>query len=45
MLFPQFILESVMKTALDDDEFEFKMRNTPLPIPLEILEKGNYMTA
>ena len=28
-----------MKTALDDDEFELKVRSTPLPIPAETNEK------
>ena len=42
-LFPQFIIESVMKTALDDDEFEFKTKVTALPIPKEIRDKGNFM--
>ena len=34
-----------MKTALEDDEFELKVRVTPLPIPQEILDKGSFMTA
>jgi len=42
-LFPQFIIESVMKTALDDDDFEFKVKVTSLPIPKEILDKGSYL--
>ena len=24
--YPQFMIESIMKTALDDDDFEFKVR-------------------
>ena len=32
-LFPQFMIESVMKTALNDDDFELKIRSTPFPIP------------
>ena len=43
-LFPQFIIESVMKTALDDDDFEFKTKITALPMPKEIREKGDFLT-
>ena len=32
-LFPEFIVESVLKTAMDDPEFEFKFRTTPFPTP------------
>lgn len=30
-LYTQFIVESVLKTALDDDDFEFKVRMTSMP--------------
>lgn len=43
-LFPQFIIESVMKTVLDDDEFEFKTKVTALPTPKETLDRGSFMT-
>ena len=43
-VYPQFILESVMKTAFNDDDFEFKVRTTPLPTPKETLDKGTYLT-
>ena len=43
--YPQFMIESIMKTALDDDDFEFKVRQTPFPAPLETTEVGNYLTA
>ena len=43
-LFPQFILESVMKTALNDDSFEFKVKVSSLPTPKEVLDKGSFMT-
>ena len=33
MLYPQFIIESIMKDAFKDDKFEFKFRTTPLPTP------------
>lgn len=42
-LFPQFVIESVMKTALDDDEFEFRTTVTPLPITKEIRDKGAFL--
>jgi len=35
MLYPQFIIESVMKEALQDDDFELKFRTTPLPPPFD----------
>ena len=43
-LFPQFIIESVMKTALDDDDFEFKTTLKALPITKENLARGPYAT-
>lgn len=43
-LFPQFILESVMKTALNDDDFEFKVKVSPMPTPKDIKDKGSFMT-
>ena len=33
-----------MKTALDDDDFEFKTTVKALPTPKEVLDKGSYMT-
>ena len=44
-LYPQFIIEGVLKEALGDDDFEFKLRSTPMPAPFENTEKGNYLTA
>ena len=38
-LFPQFLIESVMKTALDDDDFELKIRSTPFPNPAATKDK------
>ena len=43
-LFPQFILESVMKTALNDDSFEFNVKVSSLPTPADVLDKGAFMT-
>jgi len=42
-LYPQFLIESIMKTALKDDDFEFKVRVSSLPVPKELLDKGNYL--
>ena len=44
LLYPQFILESVLKNAFDDDDFEFKLRATPFPAPHENTAKGSYLT-
>lgn len=43
-LYPQFIIESVMKTALDDDDFELKVKVSPLPIPKSVEERGMFLT-
>ena len=43
--FPHFMLESIMKTALNNDDFEIKYRQTPFPIPHENLEMGSFLTA
>jgi hypothetical protein len=32
VLYPQFMYESILKVATGDDDFEFKVRNTPMPI-------------
>jgi len=34
-LYPQFMYESILKVATQDDDFEFKVRNTPYPITNE----------
>lgn len=39
------MIESVLKNAFDDDNFEFKVRQTPLPAPKEILDKSNFLTS
>ena len=33
-----------MKTALDDDSFEFKVKVSPLPTPEDVLHKGSFLT-
>ena len=42
-LCPQFMIESVMKNAMEDDNFEMKVRSTPFPIPAEM--DGKYFTS
>mmetsp|Transcript_13824 Transcript_13824/g.17510 ORF Transcript_13824/g.17510 Transcript_13824/m.17510 type:complete len:101 (+) Transcript_13824:3886-4188(+) len=37
------MIESVLKTVLEDDDFEFKVKVTSLPVPKEISDKGNYL--
>ena len=34
--FPEFIVQSVMKTAMGDDDFEFRVRTTPFPTPDDV---------
>ena len=41
--FPQFMIESVMKNAMEDDDFEMKVRSTPFPMPAEV--EGKYFTS
>ena len=36
VLYPQFMLEAILKLATDDPEFEFKVKSTPYPIQAEI---------
>lgn len=43
LLYPQFILESVLKNAFEDDEFELKWRATPFPAPYETRSLGDYL--
>ena len=45
LLYPQFIVESVLRNALDDDEFELKFRTTPFPAPHETVSKGSFLTS
>ena len=42
-LFSQFIIDSVLKSAFEDEDFEFKVKVSSLPIPKEIAEKGNFI--
>ena len=42
-LYPQFMIESVMKNAMEDDDFEMKVRSTPFPMPAEV--EGKYFTS
>ena len=44
-LYPQFIIESVLKTAFDDPDFEFKVRLTSMPAPWNITDKGDYLAS
>ena len=37
------MIESVMKNAMEDDDFEMKVRSTPFPMPAEI--EGKYFTS
>jgi hypothetical protein len=34
--YPQFMYESIFKVAFEDDDFSFKVRNTPFPITNEV---------
>lgn len=34
--FPQYMYEAILKTALEDEDFEFKVRSTPVPLTQEI---------
>lgn len=36
ILYPQFMYESILKTATGDSEFEFKTRSTPYPVNKEL---------
>ena len=36
ILFPQFMYESILKTANDDKDFEFKVRSTAYPVVKEV---------
>ena len=42
-LFPQFMLESILKTAFDDDDFEFKVKAKPFPVTHDVKAKGSYL--
>ena len=42
-LYPQFMIESVMKNAMENDDFEMKVRSTPFPMPAEV--EGKYFTS
>ena len=44
-MYPQFMIESILKNALADDNFEFKVTQTPLPAPKEIAEKGSFISS
>ena len=37
------MIESVMKNAMENDEFEMKVRSTPFPMPAEV--EGKYFTS
>ena len=39
------MIESIMKNALEDDEFEIKFRLTPFPAPHETVEYGTFLKA
>ena len=39
------MIESIMKNALQDDDFEIKFRQTPFPAPHETAEYGSFLTA
>ena len=45
ILFPQFMYESILKTANNDEDFEFKVRSTPYPVMREIKEDNAKMEA
>ena len=38
ILFPQFMYESILKTANNDKDFEFKVRSTSYPVMREVKE-------
>ena len=40
VLFPQFMYESILKTANDDPEFEFKTRSTAYPVNYELKRRS-----
>lgn len=37
---PQFAYEAILKMALEDPNFEFKLRSTPQPIPQIVRNRG-----
>jgi len=41
MLYPQFMYESILKTATGDPEFEFKTRSTPYPVNKELQRQSD----
>ena len=45
LVYPQLMIESILKNALDDDDFEFKFKVTPLPAPKEIKDKGSFLNS
>ena len=41
--YPQFLIQSIMKGALDDEDFEFNLKVTPMPTPKENFEQGSFL--
>lgn len=44
-LYPQFLIQSILKGAFEDDDFEFNLRLTPMPITKEVADKGDILDA
>jgi hypothetical protein len=38
-LYPQFMYESILKIAMDDPNFKYKVRNTPYPTTNKVLDR------
>ena len=44
-VYTQFMLESVMKVATGDDQFELKVRTTPFPATKWVQDTGTFLTS
>ena len=41
VLFPQFMLEAVLRLATEDPDFEFKTKSTPYPLQ-DVINKSSF---
>lgn len=45
MLYPQFMYESILKTATNDPEFKFKLRSTPYPPTYDFIYRAESLNS
>lgn len=43
--YSQYIIQSILKDVFDDDDFEFNVKVSSMPITKVIEDKGNYLAA